>query len=434
MKDNKLNTLVLTGAGFSSPIMKYKKYSLNSVFLTRLLCDVDFMKELHKEIYDSLPSENFIVICELANKLLKDLKKKQTKENASIEPNFEQVFYLIENVINFSSSETSIKNSFILNILCDLKNTYSDYAITPMELYSFQEFMLDVISKFKASEENLSLLSRFFLNVMEKSYLQYYTLNYDSLIVDVLADINNNYKNLEITKNFNLGCTYGTSGGGILAKDIFHTNPIFKDRKNSMFYLHGSVFYLDSWDTKIISFENRKLISPSSRNLMHALGMPKPRTHINTDGGYKFDQSFITGLNKNIKLTEEPYVSIYAKFRIDLYKADKLIIFGYSFNDEHINAIIASSPPNLKKITIIDFINNDRNTRNNYHQFLNKVLVSIKPFGHNQKIELWNMVGLNESRIEINKNHIYDEEHPNYWETEYDLNGTIEYLKRKIKN
>ena len=201
-----------------------------------------------------------------------------------------------------------------------------------------------------------------------------------------------------------------------------------------MFYLHGSVFYTDSWDTKIISFEDRKLISPSSRNLMHSLGMPKPNNHINTDGGYKFDQSFITGLNKNIKLTEEPYASIYAKFRIDLYNADKLLIFGYSFNDEHINAIIASSPPNLKKITIIDFINNDINIRNNYHRFLNNVLISVKPFGHGQEVELWNMVGLNESRIEVNKNYIYEEDHPDYWEIGYDLHGTIDYLTRMTNN
>lgn len=434
MTTNKQDTLVLTGAGFSSPIMRYKNYRLDSAFLTKLLCDVEFMKELHFEIYDSLPSSNQIIVCELANQLLNDLKINQESKESSVEPNFEQVFYLIENIINLSSRNQSINDSFILSVLCDLKEAYSDYVVNPMDLYSFQEFMLDVISLFKAPEEYLSLLSKYFMQLMNKSYLQYYTLNYDSLIVDILASINTKYNDLEITKNFNLGCMYGASGGGINAKDIFHTNPIFKNRKNSMFYLHGSVYYTDSWDTKIISFEDRKLISPSSRNLMHLMGMPKPNNHINSDGGYKFDQSFITGLNKNIKLTEEPYASIYAKFRIDLYNADNLVIMGYSFNDEHINAIIASSPPKLKKITIVDYINKDNNIRKNYHRILNKVVNSIKPFGHNQEIELWNMIGLDDSRIEINKNHIYEEDHPDYWEIEYDLNGTIDYLERMSKN
>jgi hypothetical protein len=433
MTMNKRNTMVLTGAGFSSPIMRYKNYSLNSDFLAKLLCDADFITEIHNEIYNSSPSNNLLVLSELANKLFNNLKTINKNNQSGVEPNFEQVFYLIENIINISSRKQSACDTFMLSQIFDLKNEYSDYIIDPIDLYSFQEFMLDVISLFKAPEEYLALLSDYFMQLMDKDYLQYYTLNYDSLIVDILANINKNYKDLEITKNFNLGCLYGASGGGILAKDIFHTNPVFGNRKNSMFYLHGSVYYTDSWDTKIISFEDRKLISPKSRNLMHIMGMPHPNTHINSDGGYKFDQSFITGLNKNIKLTEEPYASIYAKFRIDLYNAESLIIIGYSFNDEHINAIIASSPPKLKKITIIDFIRNDNDIRKNYHKFLNKVVTAIKPFGHNQEIELWNMVGLNESRIEINKNHIYDENHPDYWEIEYDLNGTIDYLKRMTK-
>ena len=98
----------------------------------------------------------------------------------------------------------------------------------------------------------------------------------------------------------------------------------------------------------------------------------------------------------------------------------------------HINAIISSSPPKLKKITIIDYINYDNNVRINYHNFLNKITSSVKPFGHTRKVELWNMVGLGESRIKINKNHIYEKNHPNYWEIEYDLNGTIEYIRRNI--
>jgi hypothetical protein len=44
------------------------------------------------------------------------------------------------------------------------------------------------------------------------------------------------------------------------------------------------------------------------------------------------------------------------------------------------------------------------------------------------------MVGLNESRIEVNKNYIYEEDHPDYWEIEYDLNGTIDYLTRMTNN
>jgi SIR2-like domain len=432
--NRKQNTLILTGAGFSSPIMKYEDYSLNSTFLTKLLCDNGFMKNLYNDLYDSAPPTNFTSISELANKLLVDLQENHATENSSFDPNFEQIFFLIEYIINFSIGKKSNENSFILNTICDLKNQYSDYDISNADLYSFQEFMLDVISLFKASQEHLSLMSNYFLKILNDSYLQYYTLNYDSLIVDTLSNINDQHRDLEITKRFNLGCTYGASGGAIYAKDIFHTNPIFKDRKNSMFYLHGSVFYKDYLDTKIISFEERKLISPKSRNLMHIMGMPEPDTHLNTDGGFKFDQSFITGLNKNVKLTEEPYASIYAKFRIDLYNADKLIVFGYSFNDEHINAILSSNPPNLKKITVIDFISKDSNIRNNYFVFLNKVLSSLKPFGHNQKIELWNMVGLGDSRIEINRNRRYETNHPDYWEIEYDLNGTLEHLNRMTKN
>ncbi|MBT7144266.1 MAG: hypothetical protein HN704_15195 [Bacteroidetes bacterium] len=207
------------------------------------------MKELYNEIYNSSPTDNFIVISELANKLLNDLKNNQETSDSSFEPNFEQVFYLLENIINFSSREPSIKNSFILNVLCDLKSSYSDYIISPLELYSFQEFMLDVISKFKAPEKDLSLLSKFFFRLMEKSYLQYYTLNYDSLIVDILANINTNYKDLEITKNFNLGCTYGASGGGILAKTFFIPPPYLKTGRIQCF------IYMVLYSTQILGIQ-----------------------------------------------------------------------------------------------------------------------------------------------------------------------------------
>ncbi|WP_321289078.1 hypothetical protein [uncultured Sunxiuqinia sp.] len=204
---NKKNTLVLTGAGFSSPIMKYKEYCLNSAFLTNLLCKVDFVEKLYHEIYDSSPTNNFIVLSKLANTLFNQLKENQKNNNSDYEPNFEQVFYLLENIINLSN-----KNSYLLNTICELKSNYSDYNLSQNDLYLFQEFMLDVISLFKSSDEHLAILSKYFSEIMNNSYLQYYTLNYDSLIIDILSNINNKFGNLEITKNFNLGCNM--AGGG----------------------------------------------------------------------------------------------------------------------------------------------------------------------------------------------------------------------------
>ena len=64
MSDKK-NTLILTGAGFSSPFMNYKNYNLNSNFLTKLLCDTEFMKEMHYEIYKNPPPDIFIEISNL---------------------------------------------------------------------------------------------------------------------------------------------------------------------------------------------------------------------------------------------------------------------------------------------------------------------------------------------------------------------------------
>lgn len=436
----KKNVLFLTGAGFSTAFLKYDKYVLNSKFLTDLLCDKKVMEEFYRILYDDSPSFAFYNISELSELLISDLERNHLEDKLLLSPNFEQVFFLLESLINFSPDSelkkandglNNYRRDYILSLICTPKPEYYDYIIRVGDLYAFQEFMLDAISLFKVSDDDLELLSKYFYSIIDKHYLKYYTLNYDSLILDILANINKTITDLEITRTFNLGCTYGASGGPIYAKDIFNTNAVFADRKNSLFYLHGSVYYQDYIDTKIIKFENRKPISPKSRNLMNILGMPEPRINANLDGGYRFNQSFITGLNKNIKLTEEPYSSIYTKFRTDLHETEELVIIGYSFNDDHINAILSSTPPKLKKITVVDYFSDSDDIRTKYYNFLNKFISSIKPFGFNQTIELWNMIGLPKNKIEIDEgfeNLINNNAH------EYDFNGVKDFIVRKINS
>jgi hypothetical protein len=85
----------------------------------------------------------------------------------------------------------------------------------------------------------------------------------------------------------------------------------------------------------------------------------------------------------------------------------------------------------LKKITVVDYFSDNDDIRTKYYNFLNKFISSIKPFGFNKTIELWNMVGLPQNKIEIygdSEDFIDNKAH------EYDFNGVKDFIIRKINS
>lgn len=161
---------VLTGAGFSLPYLEYQGHRLSTEFLTRLLCDEDFMASEFHKVHGREPEEEFRRICQLSALLKAELQKSFESVRHLAEPNFEMIICLIETLIstnpgNRRNTDRLAGGASMPNLLghvLQVKSAFAEYKIGVDDLFAYQEFMLDVVSKFKCPEEGLEELGVFF--------------------------------------------------------------------------------------------------------------------------------------------------------------------------------------------------------------------------------------------------------------------------------
>lgn len=409
------NLLILTGAGFSSPYMKYGKYFLNTAFLTQLITNDDLIEEFYVKMYSSNAPRFLLKVKEFNKKLLSAYQLKHLDLNV----NFEHLLYQIELFINH-------KDSFTTNLIFETQSEFSLFEFDYEDYISLCEFLLDVISLFKPEQIDLVNLAQYFHSLYTNYTVKYYSLNYDSLIVDILNYIHANIKEISLMCDFNTG-SVNSNWGTIDFKSTFnmpYVNGI--DRKHSMFFLHGSVYYMPTvyGTVGINHFEERKLIPPLNRFVRKSV-IKEHQTMIDT-GGFNFNRSLITGFNKSIKITSEPYKTIFKKFNFDFAEADELLIIGYSFSDTHVNSILSGQRNLLKKITIVDYLPDDF-SKEKYCDKLNLYTKAIQPFNDLTEVELWNVVfplinkAMNQPLDDGNRYIL-------------DFNGTQKYILNSIKS
>lgn len=395
-----------------------------------------------QKLYGREPEEELRTISRLASLLQSELRKSFGVTGHKADPNFEMIVCLIEALINADpvnrqetgrlTGELCMPN--LLGHVMQVRSEYAGYRIGIDDLFAYQEFMLDVVSKFKCSEEGLEELGVFFNNLLLKYDLKYYTLNYDSLIIDVLDWVRKNIRDIEFMKRFNTGALYGYEGL-ITGQEIFRKDPYFQDRRNSLFFLHGSVCYRQSLNTKAFDLRERKSTTLSGMKFQQALGLKHPIHHVMGDGGFRFDQSFISGYNKSTKLTSEPYAGIFAKFREDLFSSRELLVIGYAYHDDHVNAVFAAQPTNLKKTTNVDFIEDGDypDMKRRFLQKVNQRVTSTRPNGDGQPVPDWN-TDLPRSKVKYGRNPYTEIEKPDYDEWESDYSGTRSFIQRWNKH
>ena len=441
--DSKPSITILTGSGFSLPYLKYEGQQLSTIFLTQLLCDEDLMKTEFQRLYGYEAEDGFKKVCALAKELQLTLQDSFKETTQQVEPNFEMILYLIETLVNANSLNRhevdrlggNINMPLLIGSVLQPKPRFETFKISLDDLYEYQEFMLDVVAKFECNEEGLQELGQFFNNLLLTYDVKYYTLNYDRLIADVLIWINHNIRDIEFKKRFNSGTLYGDNGL-VTGREIFRNEPCVAERRNSIFFLHGSLCYRDSSTTKALDFTQRKPQSPSSRRFQRLMGLKRPVHYIMGDGAFRFDKSFISGFNKSVKLTSEPYAGIFAKFREDLFSSRELLVIGYSYQDDHVNAVFAAQPTNLKKTTRVDYIGegDDPDMKQQYLQKLNQVVTTTRPNGGDGlPVPDWN-TDLPVSRITYGRNTHEEVESPDYDEWEDDYNGTRSFIQRWNKD
>lgn len=182
--------------------------------------------------------------------------------------------------------------------------------------------------------------------VHETSILRLYTLNYDNLFKSILEE-----------ENIHCFDGFFTNKGYYSRADVL---KISSDLESNIHYnLHGSAYW------KVLSTDKNQMPNPEIVQLkgIH-LPMNDSVATLQTEKGKTLQVSnIITGYQKSQKSKLTPFRQFHSSFDNDCYTADKIIIVGYSFNDEHVNETIkiALRYNNILKIEIVapSFIKND---------------------------------------------------------------------------
>lgn len=286
-----------------------------------------------------------------------------------------------DEILNFSIEE-SVGSTYFLNIPGKQKEfwPFSRNGENPNQFF-LQELLLHLYTEIvtKISDYSLSVnhfyddlenqesnLDKMFCEwigkYLESSITRIYSLNYETNFKVILE---NHFPETKIFDGF-----YELNGHNLLSPTAPDPRRIMTDFSSSCHYnLHGSIF----WD--IASENSNGFRIPNLRKVPYA-SLPVNYDHPviqNEKGKSILATGIITGYQKLQKGAITPFRQMKFAFDRDAITAGKLVIVGYSFGDEHINAAIGEaiiSNPNLKLI-IIDpnFMENDLD-------------IIIKTFGH----------------------------------------------------
>ncbi|WP_304518146.1 SIR2 family protein [Cecembia rubra] len=292
-----------------------------------------------------------------------------------LEPKYEN------EIMNFTVEKSS-GSSYYLNIPGKPKGLWSKskYRENP-EQFFLQELLLHLYTEIATKVSEYSLIDNHFTEDLEnrESYLdnqfckwigkyletsvaRIYSLNYETNFKVILE---NHFSGTKIFDGF-----YEFNGHDLISPIAPDPMRILTDFSSNCHYnLHGSIYWdVDSENSNGFRIPNlRKVPYPS-------LPVNYDHTVIQNEKGKSIlVAGIITGYQKIQKGALTPFRQMKFAFDRDTITADKLIIVGYSFGDEHINAAIGEaikSNPKLK-IIIVDpnFMKDDPN-------------IIIRTFGH----------------------------------------------------
>lgn len=292
-----------------------------------------------------------------------------------LEPKYEN------EIMNFTVEKSS-GSTYYLNIPGKQKEFWpcSRNGENPNQFF-LQELLLHLYNEIATKVSDYSLIDNHFSEDLEnrESYLdnlfckwigkyletsvtRIYSLNYETNFKVILE---NHFSGTKIFDGF-----YEFNGHDLISPIASEPMRILTDFSSNCHYnLHGSIYWdVDSENSNGFRIPNlRKVPYPS---------LPVNYDHPviqNEKGKSILATGIITGYQKLQKGALTPFRQMKFAFDRDTITADKLIIVGYSFGDEHINAAIGEaikSNPKLK-IVIVDpnFMKDDLN-------------IIIRTFGH----------------------------------------------------
>jgi len=277
--------------------------------------------------------------------------------------NFESIIHFIDSLINYLRSDyksgfRDIYNSFTkLDIeeleekLVKLDNIEDQRDVVKLSdklylravkllFYNYYSLLipeLRVYCEINKAEGVLEVLKEWYLNEVNRSILRTYTTNYDRLIPRLLESEINIFDGFNPTEK-HLSSKPNVSG-------IFRSSE-----EPNYFNLHGSLFWNISFASKTRYWKR------DAKDLIGANSYPK-EFNTSEPNSANFLLPIITGYAKVRKTQISPLREFFYALEKDVIEANKLIIAGYSFSDDHINSIIDSAVyynPNIE-YEIVDF-------------------------------------------------------------------------------
>ncbi len=316
--EKKEKLLILTGAGFSMPFLKINKTLLSTDFLTEATSDEKVARELMSNLLKYTPGriEKVLNAISSANSILKNVhfEEKLCFEEKLYE--LELISELIESYPINSITETTVQNRHVYlkrKIYSSLLSKSENVLISTKQLDYIKNYLLDLVGKFESTPEDLSRLGQWMSILQNKYDVNYFTLNYDNLFEQITK------KTIEPNE-----------------EDLIVGPKSAGNYQN----LHGSIHFVANYDLSIKSLESASIKRWAKI------------TETTTDGPHF--HAMISGYNKASKLQNNGYDWIYLSFVNEVFRADELMILGYSFRDDHINRIIKYAIALGKKIKVID--------------------------------------------------------------------------------
>ena len=177
----------------------------------------------------------------------------------------------------------------------------------------------------KKSESSVNF-KKWMKKVHDKNILRLYTLNYDNLFKNLLADEN-------------IDCFDGFFESGNYESRVDVLKITLDTKSNIHYNLHGSAYWVVT-PTDRFQLPNPEIVQ---RKGIHLQMNDSPATLQIEKGKTLQVTNIITGYQKAQRSKLTPFRQFHCAFDKDCLIADKITIIGYSFSDEHINQALKTA-------------------------------------------------------------------------------------------
>jgi hypothetical protein len=209
--------------------------------------------------------------------------------------------------------------------LGDIYKTIYENAETRMLPIWAREVIHQRINDFVTKNETENMLTAYFKKELDTNYsVSIYSLNYDSLLVSALC---------------NLNFLTGFDDKGLFDKVNFlnakHIIAFLHGHQN--FYVSGNAIQMAYNFDDAFGLRARAFWTNNHQTITQKIKSP----------------SLLTGIDKEKELQVDVYRYYYARFVNDALKADEVYCVGYSCQDDHVNSIIRLFLDLERKVTFV---------------------------------------------------------------------------------